>query len=71
LLERIKVYQDIFGKDNFFLELLDHRDIPKQDVVTNKLVEINKNYGIPVVACQNTYYINPEDKETQDIIQAL
>ena len=71
ILERIKVYQDIFGEDNFYLELLDHRDIPKQDLVTNKLIDLNKKYNIPVVACQNTYYINPEDKETQDIIQAL
>jgi hypothetical protein len=44
LLDRIKIYQDIFGEQNFFLELLDHRDIPKQDVVTNKLIELNKNY---------------------------
>jgi DNA polymerase-3 subunit alpha len=71
LLDRIKIYQDIFGENSFFLELLDHRDIPKQDVVTNKLIELNKNYNIPVVACQNTYYINEEDKETQDVIQAL
>jgi len=71
LLERIKVYQDIFGEENFYLELLDHRDIPKQDVVTNKLIELNKKYNIPVVACQNTYYINESDKETQDVIQAL
>jgi len=71
ILDRIKIYQDIFGEDNFFLELLDHRDIPKQDTVTNKLIEINKNFWISVVACQNTYYINPDDKETQDVIQAL
>jgi len=65
------MYQEIFGEQNFYLELLDHRDIPKQDIVTNKLIEINKKYNIPVVACQNTYYINPEDKETQDVIMAL
>jgi len=71
ILERIKVYQDIFGEQNFYLELLDHRDIPKQDTVTNKLIELNKNYNIPVVACQNTYYIDESDKETQDVIMAL
>ncbi len=68
---KIKEYQDIFWEENYFLELLDHRDIPKQDVITDKLIEINKKYNIPVVACQNSYYINEEDKETQDVIQAL
>ncbi|MEA1972770.1 MAG: hypothetical protein U9N34_05700 [Candidatus Cloacimonadota bacterium] len=53
------------------MELLEHLDVPKQEVVTKKLIELNKNYNIPVVACQNTYYINNEDKETQDVIQAL
>lgn len=71
ILDRIKIYQEIFWEDNFYLELLDHRDIPKQEVVTNKLIEINKNFNIPVVACQNTYYIDESDKETQDVIQAL
>ena len=71
ILDRIKVYQEIFGEENFYLELLDHRDIPKQDTVTNKLIDLNKKYNIPVVACQNTYYINQDDKETQDVIQAL
>jgi len=70
-LTRIKEYQDIFGEENFYLELLEHKDIPKQDVITNKLIELNKNFNIPVVACQNTYYINEDDKETQDVIQAL
>ncbi len=71
ILDRIKIYQEIFGEENFYLELLDHRDIPKQDTVTNKLIDLNKKYNIPVVACQNTYYINQDDKETQDVIQAL
>lgn len=71
ILDRIKEYQDIFGEENFYLELLEHKDIPKQDTVTNKLIELNKNYHIPVVACQNTFYINEDDKTTQDVIQAL
>jgi len=40
-------------------------------VVTQKLIEINKNFDIPVVACQNSYYISEDDKESQDVIQAL
>ncbi len=71
IITRIKEYQEIFWEQNYFLELLDHRDIPKQELVTSKLIELNKNFDIPVVACQNSYYIDEEDKESQDVIQAL
>ncbi len=69
--ERIKKYQEVFGKDNFYLELLDHNDIPKQDLVTKELIRLWKKYNIPLVAAQNTYYINKEDNTTQDVIKAL
>jgi len=71
IVDRIKEYQEIFWEENYFLELLDHRDIPKQELVTNTLIELNKNFNIPVVACQNSYYITEEDKQSQDVIQAL
>lgn len=71
IIAKIREYQDIFWEDDFYLELLYHDDIPKQNVVTDKLIEIHKNYGIPVVAANNCYYVDPEDAKTQDVIQAL
>lgn len=68
---RIELYQDLFWKENYFLELLHHPDIPKQDLVTERLIELHKKYNIPVVAANNSYYINKEDKSTQDIIKCL
>jgi len=71
ILERIKKYQNIFGEDDFYLELLEHRDIPKQELITKELIRISEKYNIPVVAAQNSYYIDREDKTTQDVIMAL
>ncbi|NDK08151.1 DNA polymerase III subunit alpha [Candidatus Gracilibacteria bacterium] len=71
IMDRIKAYQKVFGADNFYLELLEHKDIPKQDLVTARLVELHNKYNVGVVACNNCYYINKEDKKTQDVIQAL
>lgn len=71
IIDRIRQYQEIFGQDKYFLELLYHRDIPKQQLVTDKMVEIGQKYHIPLVACQNSYYIEKDDKTTQDIIMAL
>ena len=71
ILERIKMYQEVFNEDDFYLELLDHSDIPKQDVVTKELIRLSEKYNIQVVAAQNSYYIDREDKTTQDVIKAL
>lgn len=71
VLARIRDYQTIFWKDNYYLELLSHFDIPKQDLVTDRLVEIHKTFDIPVVAANNSYYLKKEDKHTQDVIKCL
>lgn len=71
ILDRIHLYQETFGSEGFYLELLYHDDIPKQKVVTDKLIEIHKNFQIPVVAANNCFYVDREDAKTQDVIQAL
>lgn len=71
IINRIKFYQEIFWVQNYFLELIYHEDIPKQRLITDKLIEISQKYSIPVVATNNCYYIEKSDKTTQDVIQAL
>ena len=71
IINRINEYQNVFGEENYYLELMYHDDIPKQKLITDKLIEFNKNYNIPVVATNNCFYIDPEDKKSQDVIQAL
>ena len=68
---RMQEYQEVFWKENYFLELLYHEDIPKQKLVTDKLIELHNKYEIPVVAANNCFYIDPEDRKTQDVIKAL
>ena len=71
IIARIKEYQELFGEDNYYLELLYHDDIPKQKLITDTLIELHKNYNIPVVAANNCFYVDREDKKTQDVIMAL
>lgn len=71
IIYRIREYQGIFWVENYFLELIYHADIPKQKLVTDKLIELHNKYEIPVVATNNCYYVNKEDKKTQDVIKAL
>ncbi|MDP5039139.1 MAG: DNA polymerase III subunit alpha, partial [Candidatus Gracilibacteria bacterium] len=70
IVEKIGEYIKVFG-DDFYIELLYHNDIPKQNLVTDELIKLHKKYGFKVVAANNCYYINKEDRKTQDIIMAL
>lgn len=70
IIERIREYEAVFPWD-FYVELLYHDDIPKQKLVTDNLIELHNKYNFKVVATNNCYYINKEDKQTQDVIMAL
>ncbi len=70
IISRIKEYEEVFPGD-FYVELLYHDDIPKQKLVTDTLISLHNKYNFKVVAANNCYYINPEDKQTQDVIMAL
>ena len=64
-------YQKIFGKDNFYLEIQHHPNIPKQETTNNELINISKKYGIPLVATNDTHYLRREDSEAQDILMLI
>ena len=66
-----KKYQEIFGKDNFYLEIQHHPNIPQQKTTNNQLINISKKYGIPLVATNDTHYLKSEDAEAQDILMLI
>ncbi len=64
-------YQDILGKDNFYLELQHHPNSPEQKKVNEALISISKKTGIPLVATCDSHYLKPEDAEAQDILMLI
>ena len=48
-------YQEIFGKDNYFLELQDH-GIPDQRLVNQQLLRMSEELHIPLVATIDVHY---------------
>ncbi len=64
-------YQEIFGKDNFYLELQDHPNIPEQKKINKAIIEISKELKIPLVATNDIHYLKPEDAESQDILMLI
>ena len=63
-------YQNIFGKDNFFLELQDH-GIRDQQLVDQTLISMSKKLGIPLVCTNDCHYTFSEDVEPHDILLCL
>jgi len=58
-------YQDILGKGNFYLELMDH-NIPEETAAMAGLIEVAKRTGIPLVATNDCHYQKKEDWEAHD-----
>ncbi len=64
-------YRDIFGTDNFYLEIGSHPHIPDIEKVNAGLVKLSKDTGIPLVATQDAHYLKKEDAEFHDILLAI
>ena len=62
--------QEIFGQDNFYLELQDH-GIPEQTEVNRSLLKIHQETGIPLVCTNDAHYLRPEDAESHDILLCI
>lgn len=64
----LQEYLDIFGKDNFFLELQNHPKSEEQ-IETNKLlIKLSEESGVGLVCTNDIHYILPEDAEAQDVL---
>ncbi len=63
-------YREIFGDDNFYLEL-QNQGIDDQKFINEKLVEIGGELDIPLVLTNDTHYINKEDAKFHDILLCI
>lgn len=59
--------RDIFGKNNFYLELQDH-GIPDQLRVNSALSSLSEKLDIPLVCTNDVHYLRKEDAEIHDVL---
>lgn len=64
-------YLDIFGRDNFYLEIGLHRSIPESVRSYRALIELSRKTGVPLVATHDIHYINAEDRDLHDVFVAI
>jgi DNA polymerase-3 subunit alpha len=64
------MYQDIFGKDNFFIELQDH-GIPAQQKIMADLLDIGRRLDAPLLAANDSHYTYAHEAEAHDALLCI
>ena len=61
---------DIFGPDNFYLELQDH-GIAEQRAVNQGVMRLARETGLPLVVTNDAHYLRKEDAKMQDVLLCI
>ena len=62
--------QDIFGKDNFFLEVQD-QGLDVDRPVNRDIVRLSRESGIPLVATNDCHYLTQADARAQEVLMCI
>ena len=69
-LEAAATYRDIFGKENFFLEIQD-QGLEQEHKIHPDLFRLEKELGVPLVATNDSHYLCEEDAHAQDVMVCI
>jgi len=69
--EVAREYQNIFGKDNFFIEIQPHFEKSDNKNFYHNLIEFSKKLEIPLIATNDVHYISKEDENYHDVLLAI
>ncbi len=62
--------QDLFGKGNYYIELMDH-GLPEEKTVLPRLKALARETGIPLVATNDCHYLYREDAPAQEALMCI
>ncbi|MCC8191950.1 MAG: DNA polymerase III subunit alpha [Ruminococcus sp.] len=62
--------RDVFGKDNYFLEV-QNQLFPEEERIIPLQYELSRQTGIPLVATNDAHYIRREDAQAQRILMCI
>ena len=68
--ELVEEYAEIFGRDNFFLEIQNH-GLDSEGIVRKALIEISRQLNIPLVATNDVHYVKQSDSVAHDVLLCL
>ena len=62
--------EELFGKDNFYLEIQDH-GIEDEQTAGRELIRLHRDTGIPLVVTNDAHYIEKKDAYYQDVLMCI
>lgn len=68
--ERAERFSELFGKDNFYLEVQKHGSEEERSIV-KKLVELSRRSNIPLVATNDAHYLTADDARAHEVLKCI
>lgn len=69
--EIIKEHQEIFGKENYFLEIMKHSTVPGDEEVRTEIIKLGKKFNIPLVGTIDSHYPCSDDGKAHETLLAI
>ena len=69
--EIVREYQEIFGKENYFLEIMDHPEVEYAENIKKGLLALSKKMDIPLVATQDSHCPTKEHARAHKTLVAI
>ncbi|MFZ2149709.1 MAG: DNA polymerase III subunit alpha [Minisyncoccia bacterium] len=69
--EIIKEHQEIFGKENYFLEIMRHSSVPGDEQVRESIIKLGGKLNIPLVATIDSHYPCEDDHKAHETLLAI
>jgi DNA polymerase-3 subunit alpha len=68
--EVAREYDDLFGRGNFFLEMMPN-GLPEQDEVNQQIIRLSQKTGIPTIATNDCHYLSRQDARAHEILMCV
>jgi DNA polymerase-3 subunit alpha len=69
-LESVGLFSEIFGRDRFYLEVMEH-GIPDQRRVNQGLLRLAARSGLPIAATNDAHYLRKDDHQAHDVLLCI
>ncbi len=63
-------YGDLFGRDNYYVEIQNH-NLPEQEHSNTQLLKISRELGLPVICSNDVHYLTGPDADAHDILLCI
>jgi DNA polymerase-3 subunit alpha len=67
--ETINWYRDVF--DGYYLEVQDTTELPEFADAKRKIIELGREMGVPLVATNDSHYLNADDHDSHDVLLCI